>query len=95
MGEAALRGGVWKRACRPVSVGWRAVLPGDCVMPGYEIAGAPPGRAGLPPGADIKRAPVGGGGVGAATRVSRRATEFRRGGSGRSRPGSGSSKNRR
>ena len=93
MGEAALRGGVRKRSCWPVPVARRALLPGDCAIPGYEIAGAPPGRADLPPGVAIKRVPADGGGVSAATTVSRRATEFRRGGRGK--PGSGSSKNRR
>ena len=47
MGEAALRGGVRKRACRPVPVDPldpRPLLPGDCVMPGYEIAGVPLGQ---------------------------------------------------
>ena len=62
-------------------------------MPGYEIAGAPPGRAGLPPGFAAKRAPVGGGGICAATTLSRRATEFRRGGRGK--PGSSSAWDRR
>ena len=41
MGEAALRGGVRKRSGRPVPVDRRALLPGDCAIPGYEIAGVP------------------------------------------------------
>ena len=126
MGVAALRVEYGKRAGRPVPVARPALLPGDCTIPGYEIAGAGRRRVGLPSGAlvsviiedgdsgvwsavehirrrpgegdgdagvaAIKRAPVGGGAC-AGTAVSRRATEFRRGGRGK--PGSSNAKVRR